>query len=166
MNRHLFAAISLSITLPLAACGGSDTETYETEDGTVEVDRDNNDGEAEIRFTDNDGQETVISTGSDGDVEWPDGFSLYPGASVEGHVTMDGAEGSGAMVTITTSDSAEEVLAHYRQEAEAAGIEIQMEMTSGDTRVIGGEGPDGLGFSVNATTDDGETTAMVMAGRQ
>lgn len=153
-------------TLALTACGGSDTNTIETEDGTAEYSVDGAEGDAEIRFTDNEGNETVMTAGSDADAQFPDGFSIYPGASVASNTVISGSEGEGNMIAITSSASPEELAAHYRAEAEAAGFEIQMEMNSGDTVVIGGEGPSNSFFSFNASPEGGGTSAVLMVGRE
>lgn len=157
-------------TVLLAACGSSDDDsdfTVETEDGTAEYDVDRDGDGAEIRFTDGDGNETVINTGgSGGEVNLPAGFTLYPGADVIMNNTMSGSTGEGVQLMMRSSDSADDLLAHYRGEAEAAGIEIGMEMNTADSKVIIGEGPDGLSFSFNTSEADGETTGMLTVGRQ
>lgn len=149
----------------LAACG-SDSGTIETEDGTTEYSVDSGNGEAEIRMTDNDGNETVVSSGSDVEVDLPDGYSIYPGATIVSNTVMSGADGNGMMVIMTSSDSPDEMVEFYREQAEAAGIEIQMEMTTADARVIGGEGPGGAAFSFNVSQSGEETNGMLMVSRE
>ena len=158
--------LAIGGTFALAACGGGDTNTIETEDGTAEYTVDGADGDAEIRLTDNDGNETVIVSGSDVEADLPDGFTIYPGASIVSNTVMSGADGEGMMVSLNSSASPEELAAHYRSEAEAAGFEIQMEMKAGDALIIGGEGPDNSFFSLNASTHGDESTAMLIVGRQ
>lgn len=158
--------LAIPCTLALAACGGSDTTTIETEDGRAEYSVDGAEGDAEIRFTDNDGNETVVTAGTDADAQFPDGFTVYPGATVASNTVISGGEGEGMMIGITSSASPEELAAHYRAEAEAAGFEIQMEMNSGETVVIGGEGPSNGFFSFNASPEGGGTSAMLMVGRE
>ncbi|QZH75199.1 MAG: hypothetical protein JY451_00760 [Erythrobacter sp.] len=155
----------LAAALLLAGCGGSDSGTIETEDGTVEYDADQSGDEAQIRFTDKDGNETVINSGTDVAASLPDGFTVYPGAQVASSSVMSGADGQGSMTVMTSSDSPEEMVAHYRQQAEAAGFVIEMEMTTNDTMMIGGEGPDGQAFSFNASRSGEESSGMLMVGR-
>lgn len=150
----------------LAACGGSDSGTVETEDGTAEYNIDTDGDGAEIRFTDNEGNETVVNSGSDVEADLPAGFSVYPGAQIVSNTVMSGADGEGVMMIMTSSASAEEMVAHFRQQAEAAGIQIQMEMNTADSRMIGGEGPDNLFMSFNASESGGETSGMLTIGRQ
>lgn len=157
--------LAIGGALALAACGG-DTTTIETEDGSAEYDTSGSDGDAEIRFTDKDGNETVMSSGSDAAVDLPDGFTLYPGASVASNTVISGGAGEGMMVGFTSSAAAEELATHYRREAEAAGFEIQIEMNSGETVMIGGEGPEGGFFSLNSSPDGDGSSAMLIVGKQ
>ena len=158
--------MTIGAAAALAACGNPADGTYETEDGTAEVDIDDDGGNSEVRFTDNDGNETVVNTGTDVEAELPDGFTIYPGAEVLSNTTIDGAQGTGSMVSFSSSDAVDKVLAHYKREAEAAGIEIQMEMTAGDTKMIGGESGDGKFFSLNATSEGSGTGGVLMVGSQ
>lgn len=154
----------LSGALVLAACGSSESGTIETEDGTVEYEADTDGDGVEMSFTDDDGNETTLVSGSDVEVDLPDGFSIYPGAEVVQSTVIDGAEGQGSMIMMTSSDAPQDMVDHFRSQAEAAGIDIQMEMTSGDTRIIGGEGPDDRFFSFTVSSDGGENTGMLTIG--
>ncbi len=158
--------LAITATLALAACGGSDTTTIESEDGTAEYSVGDNDGDAEIRFTDKEGNETVVATGSNVDAELPNGFSIYPGATIASNTVMSGGQGEGTMIGLKSTASPDELAAHYRGEAEAAGFEIQMEMKSGDTVMIGGEGPDNGFFSFNASPEGDGASAMLIIGKQ
>jgi hypothetical protein len=152
--------------LLLAGCGSSDSGTVETEDGTVEYDVERGGGEAQMRFTDDEGNETTINAGADVAASLPDGFTVYPGAQVASSTVMSGNEGQGSMTVMTSSASPQDMIAHYRRQAEAAGFAIEMEMTTNDTMMIGGEGPGGQSFSFNASPSGGETTGMLMIGRE
>lgn len=149
--------------LALAACGG-DSGTVETEDGTVAYDTDG--GGTEMRLTDDEGNETIINSGSNVDVDLPAGFTVYPGAEVASNTVMNGAQGQGNLVIMTSSASTEDMVTFYKQQAETAGIDIQLEMNTADSRMIGGEGPNGLFVSFNASeSENGETTGMLTVGR-
>lgn len=148
----------------LASCGG-DSGTIETEDGEVTYDIDSSGENSEFRMTGEDGEEVVINTGSDVNVDLPGGFTLYPGAEVISSTTVNQTDGSGSMVVMRSSGSPDEVASFYRQQAEAAGIEIAMEINSNGSKLIGGEGADGLTFSLNATPDGNGTTAQLVLGR-
>ena len=148
----------------LAACGSSESGTIETDDGTVEYEADTSGDGVEMSFTDDEGNETTLTSGSNVEVDLPDGFSIYPGAEIVQNTVVDGADGQGSMIIMTSSDTPQEMVNHFRSQAEAAGIDIQMEMTSGDTRIIGGEGPDDRFFSFTASGEGDETTGMLTIG--
>jgi hypothetical protein len=152
--------------LLLAGCGSSESGTIETEEGTVEYDAEQRGDGAEMRFTDEQGNETVITSGADVATRLPDGFTVYPGSQLGLSTAMSGNEGQGNMLVMTSSDTPQQMVAHYRREAEAAGFTVDMEMTSGDTMVIGGERSDGMGFSFNASTSPEGTNGMLMVGAE
>ncbi len=155
--------ISLA-ALALAACGGSESASSETEDGTGEYTVDNDGDGVEMRFTDDEGNETTLNSGSNVEVNLPDGFTIYPGAEIVQSTAIDSADGQGSLVMMTSSASPQQMIDHYRSQAEAAGVDIQMEMTSGDTRVIGGEGPEDRFFSFTASASGDESTGMLTVG--
>ena len=156
------------IALALAACGSETSGTFEGEDGeTGEYTIDNSTGETTATIKTDDGTATMRS-GSNVPVDLPDGFSLYPGASVVSNtVVKQGAGGSGTLVMMTSGDSPEKIAGFYRQQAEKAGIEIQMEMTTNGAQIIGGESGDGLTFSIMASPDgEGGTSAQLTVGKE
>lgn len=150
----------------LAGCGSSDEGTIETGDGesvAYEVDRD--DGETQVRITGEDGEEMRINSGSGAAAQLPDGYSLYPGASVVSTTTMSQADGQGALVIMESDAAPEEMVRFYRQQAEAAGITIGMEMNSNGTMMIAGESAGGGTFSFNASPSADGTTAQLVVGQ-
>ena len=161
--RHYLTALA---ALTLMSCGGPDEGEVTTADGKAEYTVDADGRDSEIRFTDTDGNETVINSGTAVEAELPDGFTVYPGARIVSNTTMSGAQGAGSLVSIASDDPLDEVVAFYRQQAEAAGVEIEMEMKNGEAVMIGGESPDGLFFSFNASPEGGGTSGVLMAGRQ
>lgn len=152
----------IATALLLAGCGDSDSGTIETEDGTVEYDAGQSGGEAQIRFTDKDGNETVINSGTDVAANLPDGFTVYPGAQVVSGTVVNEAEGRGSMTVMTSSDTPQQMAAHFRRQAEAAGFAIELEMTGSDTVTIGGEAADGRAFTFNGGRSGEVTTGMLM----
>ncbi|VVT20359.1 hypothetical protein [Erythrobacter sp. EC-HK427] len=158
--------VIVTLGLTLAACGGSDSGTIETEDGTVEYETERSGGNSEMRITDNEGNEVVVNSGEGVAASLPDGFTVYPGAEVVSSTVMNGTEGQGSMTMMTSSDTPEQMVAHVRREAEAAGFSIEMEMTSNETMMIGGEGPDGTAFSFNVSRSGDESSGMLIVGRE
>lgn len=67
---------------------------------------------------------------------------LYPNARVDGAPTLaDGAGGPGGIVAFTVDASPDQVVAFYKQRAEAAGLTSVMGMNQGDTRAYAASGP-------------------------
>lgn len=151
----------------LAACGSERSGEFTTEDGeSGEYTIDTESGETTARIETEDGVATLRS-GADVPVDLPNGFTIYPGAKIITNTVVDSAQGSGNMVLMETDASPDNVIAHYRKQAEAAGIEIQMELTVNDGKMIGGEAPGGGVFSLNASNDgEGPTSAQLMIGSQ
>ncbi|WP_312597201.1 hypothetical protein, partial [Brevundimonas sp.] len=78
---------------------------------------------------------------------------LYPGARIDGApLAADGAAGPGGLVTFTTDASPDEVVAFYRQRAEAAGLKSVTGMNQGEARAYGaaGDAADGPSLQVVA----------------
>lgn len=89
--------------------------------------------------------------------------ALYPGARLQGPaVTSQNETERGGMVTFTTPDHPEAVIAWYRDRAEAAGLASAMTMTQGDTQIFGAQA-EGVGASVQvvATPVEGETSVQL-----
>lgn len=159
--RKIAIAIGIGAAMALSACGSSESGTIDIggDEGTYTVDSDG-DGYS-IQASTEDG-EFSLNTGDDLDVDMPDGFTLYPGASVTSDMTLDQDDG-GSVITMESDASADDVLSYYRSEAEAAGIEIKVEMDVRGMKVLAGEDADGASFTVRAGAgDDGGTTTTLM----
>lgn len=158
-------AVSVAAIL-LAACGGPDEGSYETEGGTtVDYDIDNSGGDPEIRSSGENGEGLVINSGSDVEVDLPDGFSIYPDAEVVSTTTMNQPDGQGSLVIMLSDSSPQQMVTFYRRQAEAAGIEIGMEMNSNGNLMIAGESDEGGTFSFNASSSGEGTTGQLVVGQ-
>lgn len=147
------AIITCAAALALAACGSETSGEFTTEDGeSGEYTVDPETGETTMTIDTPDG-ETSLRAGSDVTPDLPDGWSLYPGAKVVNAINVAGADGGGSMVTMTTDASVEDVIEHYRAQAEATGFPIEMELTMEASRIIGGQKSDGSTFSVSVVPD-------------
>lgn len=156
----------LTAAIMLGGCSGSDEGTVETDSGeTVAYEIEGDGGDTSIRISGDDGEEMVINSGAGTDLDLPDGYSLYPGATVVSSTTMNQNDGQGTLVIMQSDASAKDMMAFYRNQAESAGIRIQMEMTTNGSEMIGGESEDGGTFSFNATPSDGGTTAQLVVGQ-
>lgn len=148
--------------LTLAACGSETSGTFEGEDGergSYTVDSDS--GETTATITTEDGTATM-QTGANVKADLPLGFTVYPGATVLSATNIDSEGEKGSMVMMESSDDPGEIAAFYKKQAEAAGIDIQMDMTVNDGKMLAGEGEDGETFSINATPGDDKTSAQLL----
>ena len=159
-------ATSLFVSALLLACSSESSGTFETEDGergSYSIDQQS--GETVARITTDDGTAEMRS-GENVPVNLPAGFSLYPGASVVSNTTFSQADAKGSLVIMTSSATPEELSGFYRQQAEKAGIDIQLELSVEGGKMIGGESEDGHSFSFNANRESDETTAQLMVGEK
>lgn len=108
--------------------------------------------------------EATLRSGAELLVSLPDGFSLFPGSKVLTNTVINKPEGQGTMVMFEAAAPADKIVAYYRDQAKAAGFDIQLEMNTNGTMMIGGERKgDGSILSVPATTGD-TTTGQIIFG--
>lgn len=166
MRVSILAGVS-AFALTLTACGSETSGEYTTEDGeNVEYSVDRDSGETNLTVETADG-EVSMRSGSDVPVDLPAGFSLIGGATVISNTVFSQAGGKGALVTFTTEKSPQEIADFYRAEAEAAGIEVQIETSVNGGKMLGGENEaDGTTFSITAypSNEDGVTTGQLTIG--
>ena len=164
MHRAFTALLVL-----LGACAsepGSENQTQaqpgERERGNYIVDGET--GEISARIHREDGTVATMRSGEKVPVLLPAGFTLYPGAEVVSntHVRHDG--GNGVLLTMRSRDDPEDMTAFYRQQAEAAGVTVEMQMKAGRTAMFAGKGPGDLAVSFNVSEETGETVAQLMVG--
>lgn len=90
---------------------------------------------------------------------------LYPGATPKGPATAgQSPAGPGGMLEFTTQATPDEVVAFYRQRAEAAGLKPITTLNRDDARAYSaGDGADGSGKLLNviATPVDGATDVLL-----
>jgi hypothetical protein len=161
-------AVIASATLVLAACGGETSESQSVTDDAEEArgsyDIDTVTGETRAEYTDEDGTTTTMRSGESVPVELPTGFTVYPGAKVVNNTRVQQADGLLVLLNLESDDSPEKMVAFYRKQAEAAGIDIAMTLQSGPMTMIGGEKPEGASFSFTATREGEVTSAQLSVG--
>lgn len=158
---HKFAAATMIIAAAgLSGCGKHDTKVYSDGKNTVAM---SNNGDGHMTVTGSNGEKVEIGAGSE--AKMPSYLPLYPGAKVTASFTGQGKEGSGGMVSFTTPDSPEAVIAFYKQKAGAAGMADTMNMNSGGTLVyIGANEKAKTQVSISASKGGDGTTAQVNWG--
>ena len=160
---RLSALAACAAVIALSGCGSEssgDVTTAEGETGEYAIDAET--GETSMTIETPDG-EASLRAGSTVAPDLPDGWTIYPGATVVNAINVDRADGSGAMVTMSVEATADEVIAHYRKQAEATGFPIDLEITTATSSVIGGEKNDGSTFSVSVMpgADGGPATVQL-----
>lgn len=150
--------------LLLTACGSETSGEFTTEDGKdAEYTIDKETGETSMTIKGEDGEAT-LRAGSSVPVSLPDGFTLFPGSKVVNNAVVNQPDEQGAMITFEADAPAETVVAHYRDAAKAAGFDIQLEMTTNGTQMVGGERKsDGSTFSVTASGGEPTSGQIIIA---
>lgn len=160
-------ATLVAAALVLAGCGGSEESgEFTTDDGERgEYTIDSETGEARMSVETEDGTATLRS-GKDVPIDLPDGFSIYPGSRVTSNSVIAQGERTGSMILFEADDPPRDVIAHYRGQAEAAGLEIRMDASMGESLMVAGDNEaEGLSFQASATAADGVTTGQLFVGR-
>ncbi|MEQ8773673.1 MAG: hypothetical protein RIC51_12675, partial [Erythrobacter sp.] len=107
-----------------------------------------------------------LRSGKDVPVELPPGFSLHPGTRVISNSVIAQGERTGSMILFESDAAPKEVIAHYRAQAEAAGVELQMDATMGETLMLAGENEvESLAFQVSANVSGDTTSGQLFIGR-
>ncbi|MFL0356069.1 hypothetical protein ACI5KX_06275 [Erythrobacter sp. GH1-10] len=152
-------------TVLLAACGSETSGEFTTGDGeTGEYTIDETTGETTASITTDESTATLRS-GANVEVDLPSGFSLYPGAEVVSNTVVDHAGGKGVMLVMQSSDSTEDLIEFYREQAEEAGIKVELDMRMNEMMMLGGQADDGTTFSFNTSpSDDGGNRAQLIVG--
>lgn len=156
--------VLLAGALALAACGSEKSGSFETGDGgegSYTVDSDS--GETTATITTDEGTVSMRS-GGDVPIDLPRGFSAYPGAKVVSNTIIDQGDGKGSLVIMESEDSLDDITGYYRKQAEAAGVNIGVQLTTEQGRMLAGESEAGMAFSLNASEEGGKTTMTLMVG--
>lgn len=158
-------AIGTATALALAGCGSEQSGTFETEDGgegnyTYEAES----GDTTFKIETEDGVAT-FSSGSDAPKKLPAGFTVYPDATVLSSTVAQQGDGSATILILESGDAPADLLAHYRKQAEAAGVKIEMTMDTPTGTMLAGESEGGMTFSFNANRAEDVTTAQLSIGQ-
>jgi len=162
--RKLSLILAGSAAVMLTACGSETSGEFTTENGeNAEYTIDEDSGETSMTIKGEDGEATLRS-GADVPVTLPEGFTMFPGSKVVTNTVVNQPDGQGTMITFESDAPADKVVAHYRDAAKAAGFDIQLEMTTNGTVMVGGERKaDGSSMSVTASAGE-PTTGQIIIG--
>lgn len=152
---RLSLTIAAASALALTACGSETAGELTAQDGeTGEYTIDQDSDTASMTIKTQDGSVSMRS-GPDVTSDLPAGFTLVEGAEVLSNTVVDQGDTRGSLTTFRSEMSPEEIVAHYRAEAQSAGITIQIETSMNGGKMIGGENEaNGTTFSISAFPDD------------
>jgi hypothetical protein len=154
MMRIAFACAAAS-ALALTACGSETSGEFTTEDGETGEYVIDNDGESASMTVETPDGTVRMRTGADTPTDLPAGFTLVSGANVLSNTIVDQGKTKGSLTNFQSDMAVDDILAHYRSEAENAGITIQIETNMNGVQLIGGENEqNGTTFSVSAFRND------------
>ncbi|WP_324826869.1 hypothetical protein [Qipengyuania zhejiangensis] len=168
MNRPFATAAPLALILGACGTGAEDpaavpeSEHAQTARGSYDIDPST--GETRARFEDDDGKITTMVAGDKVPLRLPAGFTLFPGARVTHNTRVERADGSLVLVDMETDDSPEDVVSFYREQAQAAGYAVDIEMSSGAMMMVAGKARDGSSFSFTATRKTDLTQGQLSVG--
>lgn len=159
----IFASVC---ALTLAACGSETSGDFTTEDGeTGEYTIDSESGESSLTV-ETEGGVVSMRSGAEVPVDLPAGFSLMDGLEVVTNSVVEQAEGRGSLITFQTELAPEAIIEYYRGEVEAAGVEVQIDASVNEGKMLAGENSEsGLTFSVTAYPSDEGTTGQLIIGQ-
>jgi hypothetical protein len=159
--RKYFAVAMIGAAVTLSGCGKSNTKTYTDDKGNnVSV---SNGGDGHVTITGANGEKVEFGAGAN--AKMPSDIPLYPGAKVTASFTGQGKEGSGGMVTFTTTASPDDVIAFYKQKADALGLAQTMNMDMGGTKsYVAANDKTKRTMSITATKASDGTTGQVTWG--
>lgn len=140
----LLAAASL-----LAACGGS---SKPAEENRFIIDEES--GAIDAKITTDEGPATIKS-GANAPTELPLGFTIFPGAKVVSNTSFEQKDKTVTMISLASDAGPEQLVEHYRKQAENAGIMIKLEMSVNDGQMIGGDDGKGSTFSLDTKKNGG-----------
>lgn len=109
-----------------------------------------------VQITGPDGQTATLGAGAGAPKDLPSWLTLYPGAEVKGSYSGTTADGKGATIQLTTSDSIEEVLEFYETSFKDGGFQVSKNTYSSGSGTGGG--------TISGTTADGKKTAAALVG--
>ena len=172
-SRLSLLAATAATALLLAACGSksekevasgtyTDPETGETADYKVTSSGDGEDGNVSIKTADGE----MNFGGGAASAKLPAGFTPYPGAKMTGGMSASGKDGESGMASFEAKGQAADVIAHFRKQAEAAGMKVTSEVKAGDAMMLSAEKGDGgkRGVQITATQEGGTVTGAITYG--
>lgn len=157
------------LALALTACSAQTDEDEPEVRGSIRMDAaagaaDGGKMQAQIRGKD--GQTIDVSSDPAAPVALPAGFTLFPGATVKSNTALQMGEGKAAVVAFDSDAAPAAIAAHYRRQAQSAGMDITHDVAGASGIELQGEKGSGSGFqlAVQAAGAGSKATLMVGSG--
>lgn len=172
-NRPITLLAATAAALLLTACGAkseqevasgtyTDPATGKTADYKVTQSAEGEDGNVTIKTADGE----LNFGGGAANAKLPAGFTLYPGAKITGGMAAKSKDGESGMTSFEVQGQAADVIAHFKKQAEAAGLKVTSEVKAGEMMMLSAEKGDGgkHDVQVTATQEGGKVTGAMTYG--
>jgi hypothetical protein len=138
--------------------------TFSSDGETVTVEASSDDEGGEVTITADKGS-LSYSAGDRVKGERPDWAPLYPGCEPEAEHVLTRDDGLSGAFQLTTTDSVDDVVAHYREQLTEGGFEVGVNTFSGQGQtaamITGTDREGGRTVVVNTSAEEGKTTIGV-----
>lgn len=151
-------AIPILAVLLLAACAERETQRQAAVAPSSDAPKLTS-GEERARIAPQGEAAAIVRSGPEVPVSLPGGFTLYPGASVVSNTVVDRGGQRRVLLVIETPDPVEKVILHYRAEAHAAGMVVEVDLGGSERASFGGMLPSGGEVAISARRERGITRA-------
>ncbi len=162
--------VCLALALTTAGCERIEDEPQTEAQSDPQLPRgsydiDSETGETRATYRNDDGTTTTMRSGEAVPVDLPAGFELYPAATVTNNTRVEQPDGAMVLLNLESRDDPSALVAFYRDQAEAAGIDVDLELDTGSMIMIGGQAESGSSFSFTATRQNGTTQGQLSVGQ-
>lgn len=103
-----------------------------------------------------------MRTGPKVEVALPDGFTIYPGAVIVSNTLVERSKNRRMLLEFVTRESPEKTISFYRRQAEAAHLDLRLDLTGPEGGGLGGMLGDGRTLSI-AVRPRGSGSHVVIA---
>ena len=157
-------AIPIALALALVACSTeNEVSAPDAEQAAATAD---GGCEATVEFTGTRNEElAIISCDEEGNSLTQKGYTLFPGATVNSTTTIQGDGRDGVMMMISSDAPLADLVAHYRAQGEAQGIQFQNEVVNDNFASLMGMNPDGNTLFLNGAREGNQSEVGITFGQ-
>lgn len=149
--------VAAPLAIGLAACGGEATDPTAPQGSSAAA------GSSTTTIETPQGETITQQTGKDVIADLPTGFTIFPGANVLANTVTTFGNGRQTTIMMDSGALPAEIAAHYKDEAEEAGMEITIDLGfEGSNSIAADRTSDGLKLTVSASRKEGDEGTTVM----